>query len=131
MAHSSVDTIFALATPPGMSAVAIIRISGARALDAPVLFGVKAAPPPRVASRAFLKDSDGAVLDDVMLVGFCAPASATGEDVLKFNVMARRRSLKISPLFWQILKGLGRQKLANLPAARWIMARWISLLLRD
>ena len=85
MAHSSADTIFALATPPGMSAVAIIRISGARALDAPALFGVKAAPRLRVASRAFLKDSDGAVLDDVMLVGFCAPASATGEDVLEIQ----------------------------------------------
>ena len=85
MAHSSADTIFALATPPGMSAVAIIRISGARALDAPALFGVKSAPPPRVVSRAFLKDSDGAVLDDVMLVGFCAPASATGEDVLEIQ----------------------------------------------
>ena len=85
MAHSSADTIFALATPPGMSAVAIIRISGARALDTPALFGVKAAPRLRVASRAFLKDSDGAVLDDVMLVGFCAPASATGEDVLEIQ----------------------------------------------
>ena len=37
MAYSSADTIFALATPPGMSAVAIVRISGARALQAPVI----------------------------------------------------------------------------------------------
>ncbi|MGB2020970.1 MAG: tRNA uridine-5-carboxymethylaminomethyl(34) synthesis GTPase MnmE [Candidatus Puniceispirillaceae bacterium] len=84
MPYSSADTIFALATPPGMSAVAIVRISGARALQAPALFGVNAGPA-RQATRAFLKDRDGAVLDDVMLVAFCAPASATGEDILEIQ----------------------------------------------
>lgn len=84
MAYSSADTIFALATPPGMSAVAIIRISGTKALQAPALFGVQAGAA-RQAVRAFLKDRDGAILDDVMLVAFCAPASATGEDVLEIQ----------------------------------------------
>ena len=84
MAYSSTDTIFALATPPGMSAVAIVRISGARALQAPALFGVIAGPD-RQATRVFLKDRDGAVLDDVMLVAFSAPASATGEDILEIQ----------------------------------------------
>ena len=52
MAYSNADTIFALASPPGMSAVAIVRISGARALQAPALFGVNAGPA-RQATRAF------------------------------------------------------------------------------
>ena len=84
MVYSSRDTIFALATPPGMSAVAIVRISGAKALEVPALFGVKTGPA-RQATRAFLKDRDGAVVDDVMLVSFRAPASATGEDVLEIQ----------------------------------------------
>ncbi|MGB1826531.1 MAG: hypothetical protein ACPHLN_08810, partial [Candidatus Puniceispirillaceae bacterium] len=33
------DTIFALATPPGRSAIAVIRISGPSAHAAPALFG--------------------------------------------------------------------------------------------
>ncbi|MGB1474283.1 MAG: tRNA uridine-5-carboxymethylaminomethyl(34) synthesis GTPase MnmE, partial [Candidatus Puniceispirillaceae bacterium] len=77
MANNNADTIYALATPPGMSAVAIIRISGNKALDVPALFDVKPAAG-RVARRAFLKDRDGNILDDVMLLSFTGPASATG-----------------------------------------------------
>ena len=84
MAYSSADTIFALATPPGMSAVAIVRISGEKALQAPALFGAEPGAA-RQAVRAFLKDRDGAILDDVMLLAFQAPASATGEDVLEIQ----------------------------------------------
>ena len=52
MANNNADTIYALATPPGMSAVAIIRISGRKALDVPELFDVKPAAA-RMARRAF------------------------------------------------------------------------------
>ena len=37
--RDSADTIFAQATPPGRSAVAVIRISGPRAFDVPAAFG--------------------------------------------------------------------------------------------
>ncbi|NBX07771.1 MAG: GTPase Era, partial [Proteobacteria bacterium] len=84
MANNNADTIYALATPPGMSAVAIIRISGRKALDVPALFDVKPAAA-RMARRAFLKDRDGNILDDVMLLSFTGPASATGEDVLEIQ----------------------------------------------
>ena len=78
------ETIFALATPPGRSAVAVIRVSGALALAVPAAFG--AAPVmPRTAHRRWLKDAEGALLDDVMLIGFAGPASATGEDVLEIH----------------------------------------------
>ena len=84
MSFSNADTIFALATPPGVSAIAVIRISGASALRVPHLFGVEAGVP-RTAKRVFLKDDRGIILDDVMLLGFAAPASATGEDVLEIH----------------------------------------------
>ena len=84
MSFSNADTIFALATPPGVSAIAVIRISGASALRVPHLFGVEAGVP-RTAKRVFLKDDRGIILDDVMLLGFAAPASATGEDLLEIH----------------------------------------------
>ena len=84
MAHISADTIFALATPPGMSAVAIIRVSGSGAGLVPELFGVEAGAA-RMAKRAFLKGQAGDIIDDVMLLPFKAPASATGEDVLEIH----------------------------------------------
>lgn len=78
------DTIFALATPPGRSALAVVRISGPSALHVPAAFGVEPVNP-RTAHRRWLKDSDGALIDDVMLLGFAGPASSTGEDVLEIH----------------------------------------------
>ena len=78
------DTIFALATPPGRSALAVIRVSGPQASDVPDLFG--AAPLlPRQAQRRWLKDKDGNLIDDVMMVAFVAPLSATGEDITEIH----------------------------------------------
>ena len=80
MSLLNADTIFALATPPGMSAIAVIRISGDKALQVPQLFDV-AVGAVRTAKRVFLKEKNGTIIDDVMVLGFAAPASATGEDV--------------------------------------------------
>ena len=84
MSLLNADTIFALATPPGMSAIAVIRISGDKALQVPQLFDV-AAGAVRTAKRVFLKEENGTIIDDVMVLGFAAPASATGEDVLEIH----------------------------------------------
>ena len=77
---SLTDTIFALATPPGRSALAVIRVSGPQAAGVPGLFG---ATPllPRQAQRRWLKDKEGNLIDDVMMIAFVGPRSATGEDV--------------------------------------------------
>ena len=80
----SSSTIFAIATPPGRSALAVIRISGPQAHTAPSLFSVKMAGDRR-ACRASLKASDGSVLDDVIIISFSAPASATGEDIIEIH----------------------------------------------
>lgn len=81
---SFADTIFALATPPGRSALAVIRVSGEKALDVPAAFRVEPVTP-RTAHRRWLKDGDGTLIDDVMLLGFTGPASATGENVLEIH----------------------------------------------
>ena len=79
------DTIFALATPPGKSAVQIIRISGpgsARALRA--LTGH--VPAPRYAHYASIKSPSGEAIDQALVLFFKGPASATGEDTAEIHL---------------------------------------------
>jgi tRNA modification GTPase len=82
----SSDTIVALATPPGTAALAVIRLSGPRAhAIAAALAGRTAALPIQRAIHATLRDTSGAVLDDVVLTAWQAPRSYTGEDVVEFS----------------------------------------------
>ncbi len=78
------DTIAALATPAGTSAIAVVRASGAqvRALVS-ALFGE--VPPPRLARHADYRDSAGALVDDVLFTYFAAPNSFTGEDTVEIS----------------------------------------------
>jgi len=78
------ETIYALATPPGRSAIAVIRISGAFALSVPSLFGLPAAAG-RAMRYAVLQDRQDQPLDEVLLLSFTGPYSATGEDVLEIH----------------------------------------------
>lgn len=83
MAHTQ-DTIAALATPTGTAALAVLRISGTdTGRLARELCGE--APPPRCARRADYCDRTGALVDDVLITFFQAPASYTGEDVLEIS----------------------------------------------
>ena len=81
---SRTDTIFALATPPGRSALAVIRVSGPQAAGVPDLFGATSLLP-RKAQRRWLKDRDGNLIDDVIMILFVGPLSATGEDVTEIH----------------------------------------------
>ncbi len=78
------DTIFAQATPPGRAAIAVIRISGDRAFAAPALFGCDVPPPGRF-RLARLVDSDGATLDEALILAMKGPRSSTGEDVVEIH----------------------------------------------
>jgi tRNA modification GTPase len=81
------DPIAALATPPGRSAVALIRLSGrgAFAVAARVVEPFRATPARRVRrARARAPDS-GEWLDEVLYVAYPGPASYTGEDVVEIS----------------------------------------------
>jgi len=78
------DTIFALATPPGRSAIAVVRISGPKASILPAHFGASCPRSGRFARR-LLKPAAGTVIDDVLLLFMAAPRSSTGEDVLEIH----------------------------------------------
>jgi tRNA modification GTPase len=86
------DTIVAPATPPGTGAVAIVRLSGpraiaiARALWHPLTRAVPADLQPRRLYLGEIRDpATGAPVDRAMLAVFPAPRSLTGEDVAELQ----------------------------------------------
>ncbi len=80
----SVDTIVAVATPPGRGGVGVIRVSGAQVGHiAEAVLG--ALPPPRRAVLRAFRDADGSVLDEGIALYFQSPRSYTGEHVLELH----------------------------------------------
>lgn len=78
------DTIVALATPVGTSAIAVVRASGPQAAElARAIFGET--PLPRTARHADYRDSRGQLVDDVLFTYFAGPSSFTGEDSLEIS----------------------------------------------
>lgn len=84
---SDTDTIAAVATPPGVSAVAIIRISGEKSLAiAQACFPPLRMQPARL-QRGWITDPDsGETIDDALVALFVAPKSYTGDDVVELHV---------------------------------------------
>jgi tRNA modification GTPase len=83
------DTIVAPATPPGKGAVAIVRLSGARATQIGMALWHpqgSTAPRPRHLSLGEIRDPlNGAIVDRAMCVMMPGPASLTGEDIVEFH----------------------------------------------
>lgn len=80
------STIYALATPPGRSGVAVVRISGPDARAALAALTARNLPKPRVATLQRLVDYDGIAIDDALVLWFPAPHSFTGEDVAELHL---------------------------------------------
>ncbi len=80
----SSDTITALATPVGTSAIALVRASGPQVAElVTAIFG--GTPPPRSVQHADYRDLAGRVVDDVLFTFFAAPNSYTGENLLEIS----------------------------------------------
>ena len=82
----SIDTIVAVATPPGRGGVGIIRLSGplAYTISQQLTANQKSVVPRSVNYRSFF-DNDGELIDQGLLVYFKAPHSFTGEDVIELQ----------------------------------------------
>ncbi len=79
-----VDTIAAIATPPGRGGVGIVRVSGDLAMEiAEQLIGF--VPEPRYASFVSFREADGGIIDQGLALYFPAPHSFTGEHVLELQ----------------------------------------------
>ena len=80
------DSIVALATPPGRSALAVIRLSGRQALSvAGRILRPWPITPRQVAFCHAHDPEDGSVIDQLIVCCFTAPRSYTGEDVVEFS----------------------------------------------
>lgn len=79
------DAIVALATPPGRSALAIVRLAGPGAFEvaAKVVQGFRAEP--RVAQLATFHDANRRPIDRGLYIVFPGPASYSGEDTVEFS----------------------------------------------
>jgi tRNA modification GTPase len=83
--ESEVDTIAAIATPPGRGGICVIRISGPRAFE---LAGAVAGPlpEPRRAALRLLRDDAGETIDRALVLAFPGPGSFTGEDIVELHL---------------------------------------------
>ena len=82
------STIVALATPPGVGAIGVIRLSGTRAIIiADSIFKGKRLEnqPSHTAHFGKIEAADGRILDEVLITIFKGPHSYTGEDTAEIS----------------------------------------------
>ncbi len=90
--HPRDQTIFALSSGRGPSAIAIVRVSGPQAGRVLAALAGKL-PSPRLATRALLHGPGQRPIDDAVVLWFPNPKSATGEDVAELHVHGGRAVL--------------------------------------
>ena len=80
-------TIYALSSGPGISGVAVIRISGSKTSEILVKLTGKEIPKPRVATlRKINKINTSELIDEGLILWFPGPESYTGEDMAEIQV---------------------------------------------
>ena len=80
-------TIYALSTGPGISGIAVIRISGENTKKVIKLLTGKDIPEPRVATlRKINKINTSELIDEGIILWFPGPESYTGEDMAEIQV---------------------------------------------
>jgi len=84
-------TIYALSTGPGVSGVAVIRVSGENTAEVVKKITGTSLPPARTATlRKFNKNGGKEMIDEGVIIWFPAPNSYTGEDLAEFHVHGSR-----------------------------------------
>ena len=80
-------TIYALSSGPGISGIAVIRISGAKVKEIVKLITNSQLPKPRQATlKKFNKINNSELIDEGILIWFPGPESYTGEDMAEIHV---------------------------------------------
>ena len=84
-------TIYALSTGPGLSGIAVIRISGPDTKEVIKKLTSSDLPAPRLATiKKFNKINTNELIDEGILLWFPGPQSYTGEDMAEFHVHGGR-----------------------------------------
>jgi len=80
-------TIYALSSGPGISGVAVIRVSGKETISVIKAITRKDLPRPRVATLRKINNSNTfELIDEGIILWFPGPQSYTGEDMVEFHV---------------------------------------------
>lgn len=79
------DTIYALSTPYGKSGIAVIKISGPRALKALQSFNFKNHPKERVATLGKIYNKNLDIIDEIIVIYFSKNNSYTGEETIELQ----------------------------------------------
>ena len=80
-------TIYALSSGPGLSGIAVIRVSGSDTLKVLKNMTYLTIPDPKVASlRKFINPKTKEIIDEGILLWFPGPESYTGEDMAEFHI---------------------------------------------
>ena len=80
-------TIYALSTGPGISGIAVIRVSGSDTSNVIKLLTGKNPPQPRIATlRKINKINTSELIDEGLILWFPGPESYTGEDMAEIHV---------------------------------------------
>ncbi|MDH3665831.1 MAG: tRNA uridine-5-carboxymethylaminomethyl(34) synthesis GTPase MnmE [Paracoccaceae bacterium] len=79
------DTIYALSTGPGSAGIAVVRLSGPGADAALRALGAEPLPSPRRAQLRCLRDEDGDLIDQALVLRFVPGASYTGEAMAELH----------------------------------------------
>lgn len=104
-------TIFALATAPGKSGVAIIRISGIYALDSIKILTNQDLPEARKAVlRNLLHPQSKELIDQAVVIFFPGPKSFTGEDIVELHIHGSRAIINI---LIKLLSNFNNFRIAN------------------
>ena len=84
-------TIYALSSGPGISGIAVIRVSGKNTAEVVKKLTEDKLPRPRVATLTkFNKNGGKELIDEGVIIWFPAPNSYTGEDLAEFHVHGSR-----------------------------------------
>ena len=88
-------TIYALSTGPGISGLAVIRVSGKNTADVVKKLTKNKLPKARTATLVkFNKNGGKELIDEGIIIWFPAPNSYTGEDLAEFHVHGSRAVIK-------------------------------------
>lgn len=79
------DTIVAISTPVGISALSIIRLSGSLSLDIAKKLTKSNHFKPRYAHLKYIYNENDSIIDKCIVIYFKAPYSFSGEDIIEFQ----------------------------------------------
>lgn len=88
------ETIFAVSSGAPPAAIAVLRVSGARAFDAARALAGTLPEPRRAGLRALRDPASGELLDRALVLLFPGPESASGEDLAELHLHGGRATVR-------------------------------------